>query len=257
MRKKIKAYFQSTIIKLGLIMRFCLQILEGIRDIPKNWVEIKRQMSRIGVDSLLMVSITGLFTGLTLVVQVGGEFKKMGAVTYMGGIVALALARELGPVLTALVVAGRNGSAMAAEIGTMSVTEQIDALRSMAVNPLVHLGMPRLVACALMLPLLTMYSTIVGIVGGAMVAKYQIGVTNQVFFESILQNTGLDDMCTGLIKALCFGIIIAFSGCFKGFHVRGGADEVGKATTGAVVVATFCILISNYFLAVLASWAFK
>lgn len=240
----------------GIITRFCFEIISGFIPGRFDISDTIKQMSRIGVGSLAMVSITGLFTGLTLVVQVGGEFKKMGAASYIGGIVALTLARELGPVLTALVVTGRNGSAMAAELGTMAVTEQIDALRALAVNPLRYLGTPRILACAFMLPILTLYSTVIGVLGGGFAASLGLDISSVSYYESILQNTTLADLYSGLLKALAFGLIIGFTGCWKGFKVRGGADEVGKATTGAVVAATFFILVSNYFLALLTRYIF-
>jgi len=209
------------------------------------------QMSQIGVDSLFMVSITGLSTGMVLVVQMGNQMVKMGASSYVGGIVALSLARELAPNLTAIVVAGRIGSAIAAEIGTMAVTEQIDALYTLAVSPIKYLVVPRVLAAALMLPVLTIFTNIIGIAGGSLVAVTQVNISLMTFKESILANLEISDIMGGLVKSFVFGAIIGLVGCYKGFKTYGGAEGVGKSTTGAVVLSIMLILVSNYFLSVL------
>lgn len=209
------------------------------------------QMKRIGVESLPMVSITALATGMVLVVQMGNQFVKMGAESYVGGVVALAQARELSPILTAIVVAGRIGSAMAAEIGTMKVTEQIDALQTLAVSPIRFLVVPRLLAGVVMLPFLTIYSNIIGIAGGLFVAVAQINLTIVSFRESVISQLQINDLLGGLVKAVIFGMIIAMVGCYRGFITRGGAEGVGESTTGSVVTAIMLIFVCNYFLSVL------
>ncbi|KAF1081440.1 MAG: Phospholipid ABC transporter permease protein MlaE [Candidatus Rifleibacterium amylolyticum] len=208
------------------------------------------QMSRIGVDSLLMVAITGVSTGAVLVVQIGYQFAQMGAQSYVGGVVALSMARELAPILTSIVVAGRVGSAIAAELGTMKITEQIDALETMATNPVEYLVVPRFWGCTIMLFMLTIFTNVVGMIGGSIVAVNQIGLTLISFKDSILHMLQIQDLMGGLIKATVFGSIIGVIGCYKGFTTEGGAEGVGQSTTSAVVVSIMLILAVNYFLTV-------
>ena len=231
-----------------------LMFFHGLIFIVTGRINVKdliAQMSVIGVDSLFMVSVTGLSTGMVLVVQMGNQLAKMGAESYVGGIVALSLARELAPNLTAIVVAGRIGSAMAAEIGTMAVTEQIDALNTLAVSPIKYLFVPRILATAIMLPILVIFTNIIGIVGGSFVAVAQVNISLITFKESILVNLAMRDIIGGLLKSVFFGMIIGMVGCYKGFKTYGGAEGVGKATTSAVVLSIMLILLSNYFLSVL------
>ena len=213
----------------------------------KNLIE---QMSRIGVDSLPMVAITGFSTGAVLVVQIGYQFTQLGAQRYVGGVVSMAMARELAPILTAIVVAGRVGSSIAAELGTMKITEQIDALETMAANPVEYLVLPRFWGCVIMLVMLTIFTNVVGMIGGSLVAVHQIGMTMSTFSDSILQNLKIFDLMGGLFKGLIFGGLIGIIGCYKGFTTEHGAEGVGKSTTGAVVLAIVWILAVNYFLTV-------
>ena len=166
----------------------------------------------------------------------------------MGSTVALAMTRELGPVFTALMVTGRVGSAMAAELGTMKVSEQIDALSSMSVNPVQFLVMPRIIAAILMLPVLTIISDFVGIVGGYFVGVNLLKINSGIFIAKIIDIVELDDIFNGLIKAAFFGLIISLIGCYKGINTIGGAEGVGRATTQAVVLSSVAIFISDYFL---------
>lgn len=236
---------------LGAMTTMLAQAVSFILRRRVNLHDTFDQMRRIGVESLPMVSITGFATGMVLVVQIGDQFVKMGAETYVGGVVALALARELSPILTSIVVAGRIGSAMAAEIGTMRVTEQIDALETLAVPPVRYLVVPRLIAGVLMLPLLTVFSNMVGMIGGLIVATMQFHMSVVSFQESIKAQLLVSDVMGGLLKSTIFGLIIATVGCYRGFITRGGAEGVGESTTGSVVTAIVIILVSNYFLAVL------
>ncbi len=208
------------------------------------------QMSRIGVDSLSMVAITGISTGAVLVVQIGAQLAQMGAQSYVGGVVALSMARELAPILTAIVVAGRVGSAIAAELGTMKITEQIDALETLATNPVEYLVVPRFWGCTIMLFFLTIFTNVVGMIGGSIVAVNQIGLTLMSFKDSILHILQIQDLMGGLIKATVFGAVIGIVGCYKGFTTEGGAEGVGKSTTNAVVLSIMLILAINYFLTV-------
>jgi len=206
------------------------------------------QMAHIGVNSLPIVTITGFFTGAVLVAQIGKEFVRFGAETYIGGVVSLSMARELAPVLSAIVVAGRVGASIAAEIGSMEVTEQIKALRTLATDPVDYLVVPRFLASALMLPLLTVFTNFIGSLGGALVAIYQIRINFITYQDSIQRLLRIQDITGGLWKASIFGCIISLIACHKGFSTRGGAEGVGKSTTASVVAAIIIILITNYFL---------
>ncbi len=169
----------------------------------------------------------------------------------MGATVALGMTRELGPVLTSLMVTARAGSAMAAEIGTMKVTEQVDALYVMAANPIQYLIVPRVIAGVIMVPFLTVISDFVGIVGGYFVGVGLLNINAGIFMKNITKMVELSDIFNGLVKAACFGLILSLVGCYKGFHTTGGAEGVGRATTEAVVLASITILISDYFLTAL------
>jgi phospholipid/cholesterol/gamma-HCH transport system permease protein len=242
----IDAIGKATILFLQTIYWTFHNIKEG-KFSSKNLID---QMSRIGVDSLSMVAITGFSTGAVLVVQIGYQFAQMGAQSYVGGVVSLAMARELAPILTAIVVAGRVGSAIAAEIGTMKITEQIDALETLATNPVDYLVVPRFWGCTIMLFFLTIFTNVIGMFGGSLVAVHQIGLTFTAFKESILHMLLVQDLIGGLFKAAVFGAIIAIIGCYKGFTTEGGAEGVGESTTSAVVVSIMIILAVNYFLTV-------
>ncbi len=218
---------------------------------PFDIRNIFQQMEAIGVNSLPVVTIMSLFTGMVLAIQTYTGFKRFNAENYMGTVVALSITRELGPVLTGLIVAGRAGAAMAAELGTMRVTEQIDALITLATNPIKYLVVPRFLASAIMLPLLTSIADGVGIVGGYIVAVYLLKANPVVYTKMTIDYVELNDIYSGLIKSFVFGIIIASVSCYRGFYAAGGAEGVGKATTGAVVMSMMLILVSNYFLAAL------
>lgn len=248
---KIGKEFLTSIGSMSILfMQTIYWTLHNLRTARFSTKNLLDQMSRIGVDSLLMVTITGVSTGAVLVVQIGYQFAQMGAQSYVGGVVSLAMARELAPILTAIVVAGRVGSAIAAEIGTMKITEQIDALETMATNPVDYLVVPRFWGCTIMLFMLTIFTNVVGMIGGSIVAVNQIGLTLISFRDSILHMLQIQDLMGGLVKATVFGGIIAIIGCYKGFTTEGGAEGVGQSTTSAVVVSIMIILAVNYFLTV-------
>ena len=209
---------------------------------------IFKQMEFIGVHSLLVILITGAFTGMVLALQSSYGFSMFGANGLVGVIVTLSMTRELGPVLTSIMVTGRAGSAMAAEIGTMRVTEQIDALTVMALNPIKYLVAPRVVASFFMLPVLTIISDFIGVLGGYIVGVKMLGINEGAFMNRIDKNVVLGDIYNGLIKAAVFGVILSVISCYKGYHTRGGAEGVGRATTEAVVLSSVTILISDYIL---------
>ena len=210
-----------------------------------------KQMEFIGVGSLFVVLLTGLFTGMVLALQTYHAFRMFSAESLVGATVALSMTRELGPVITALMVTGRAGSAIAAEIGTMRVTEQIDALDVMAINPVQYLVVPRLVAGVIMLPLLTAISDFVGVIGGYLVGVRLLGINSGLFMNKIYDYVEIDDIYNGLTKAAVFGLILTLVGCYKGFYTRGGAEGVGRATTQSVVLASIMILMGDYVLTAL------
>lgn len=208
------------------------------------------QLDQIGALSVPVVLVTALFTGMVLALQAGLtlEVKLKGVTQFMGRTVALPFIRELGPVLTGLIVTGRIGSAIAAEIGTMAVTEQIDALKTLATPPLRYLGVPRLLACVIMLPVLTALACVVGLLGGYVVAKLMLGISGNVYWADIPQMVTARDLVSGLAKTVFFGGVIAVVSAYQGFQAQGGAEGVGRATTRAVVWSSIIILVSDYFL---------
>lgn len=211
------------------------------------------QVYAIGVKSVPVVLLTGAFIGMVFAAQTYFQFHKVRMDTGTGPAVAIALCRELGPIITSLMVAGRVGAAMAAEIGTMRVTEQIDALRSLAVLPVDYLVVPRLVAMVVSLPLLTAMSVAIGIYCGYLVGISVLGIDGAYFLSNMHKYTDADDVYTGLIKVFVFSFIIVFVSCHKGLKCEGGAEGVGKATTEAVVNSSVSILITNFFVTMLLS----
>lgn len=207
------------------------------------------QMQHIGVDSLNIVILTGTFTGAVLALQTYIGLKRFGAEGNIGPIVALSLTRELGPVLTGLMVTGRAGSSIAAELGTMQITEQIDALKTLCIDVNQYLIVPRILGSTLILPFLTLFSMFFGIVGGYVITVHVLGLNGVEYIDQINQFLELSDITGGLLKSSVFGLILAWVGCYKGYYTMGGAKGVGKATTQSVVVSSILILISNYFLA--------
>jgi len=209
---------------------------------------IVRQMIEIGFYSLPVVGLTAIFTGMVLALQSFTGFTRFNAEQAIPSVVVISISRELGPVLAGLMVAGRIGAAMAAEIGTMRVTDQIDALTTLSTNPMRYLVMPRLVAGTLMLPLLVLIADIIGVLGGYVVSIYKLGFNPVAYINTTLDFVEPLDVISGLVKAAAFGFIVALMGCFNGFHSRGGAQGVGVATTNAVVSASILILVFNYII---------
>jgi phospholipid/cholesterol/gamma-HCH transport system permease protein len=223
-------------------------IFRNLFTLSFNIKNIFAQMAYIGADSLPIVSITGFFTGAVLVAQIGKEFVRFGAETYIGGVVTLSMAREMAPVLASIVVAGRVGASIAAEVGSMEVTEQIKALRTLATDPVDYIVVPRFLAAVFMLPVLTVFANILGSIGGALVAVYQIKINLVTYRESILRLLSITDITGGMWKAAVFGAVISIIACDRGLSTRGGAEGVGRSTTGSVVSSIILILILNYFL---------
>ncbi|MCX7823954.1 MAG: ABC transporter permease [Verrucomicrobiae bacterium] len=218
-----------------------------------RWADTIRQMYHVGVQSQTVTLITGGFTGMVFAAQTFFQFHKVRMDTAVGAVVSLAMCRELGPVLTALMVSGRVGASFAAELGTMRVTEQVDALRAMAKHPTDYLVLPRVAAMMTTLPLLTVEAIAVGILSGYLVAVHLLGVDGTYFLINMRKYTGLSDVLQGLIKAACFALCISTICCYKGLNCRSGAEGVGRATTEAVVVSSVTVLISNFFITMLLS----
>jgi len=216
-----------------------------------RWNQTMRQLHFIGVRSIPVVIITGAFTGMVLAAQTYLQFHKVKMDTAVGAVVGVAMARELGPVLTALMVAGRVGASIAAELGTMRVTEQIDALRALATHPVDFLVVPRFVAMMIAMPLLTGFSILMGIASGYFVATQLFGVEGAFYIENMDTFMRAQDLYQGLIKSMFFGLFIVMVCCYKGLHCRQGAEGVGHATTEAVVVSSITVLISNFFITML------
>jgi phospholipid/cholesterol/gamma-HCH transport system permease protein len=207
-----------------------------------------QQIERIGIDSLNIVILTGTFTGMVFVLQSYIGFSRIGGEQFIGSVTALAMVRELGPVLTGLMVTGRACSAITAELGTMRITEQIDALITLRINTFSYLIVPRILAGILILPCLTLFSSICGIIGGYFVITNVLNLSGEQYIANITQFCKLNDIVGGLIKSAFFGLILTWVGCYKGYYTHGGARGVGKATTQAVVLSSTMILIINYFL---------
>jgi phospholipid/cholesterol/gamma-HCH transport system permease protein len=209
---------------------------------------IARQMIDIGYYSLPVVGLTAIFSGMVLALQSYTGFARFSAESAVANVVVLSMTRELGPVLAGLMVAGRIGASMAAEIGTMRVTEQIDALTTLSTNPFKYLVVPRLLAGLLMLPLLVLVADIIGVFGGYLVGVYKLGFNAGVYINSTVDFLEPLDVISGLVKASVFGFLIALMGCYNGYYSKGGAQGVGAATTNAVVSASILILTSNYII---------
>lgn len=211
----------------------------------RSWI---RQMELIGVRSLGVAAVTTIFTGMVLALQTAYSLPTLGVKYYIGTVVAKSIVRELGPVLTALIVGGRIGSGMTAEIGTMKVTEQIDALRSMAADPVKKLVAPKLVATLIMLPALTVLGNALGILGGLVISIYQLDLAAGFYMNDVLTSLTLQDIGSGIGKSFFFAYFIAIIGCYNGLTAQGGADGVGRATTNTVVLASILVLVSDFFL---------
>ncbi len=225
-----------------------VQSLANIFTAPRYIGDTFEQMDVIGVGSLPIVLLTGFFIGAVMVLQTSAQFERFGETALTGDVVALALVRELGPTITALLVAGRNSSGMASELGSMTVTEQVDAMRAMGTDPMRKLVTPRVIATILMLPLLTTVADFIGLVGGYLVSHFELHLSAAQFWERAINALDFGDLVQGLTKPLVFGLIISTVGCYQGLKVRGGAEGVGRATTTAVVVASVSVITADFFL---------
>jgi phospholipid/cholesterol/gamma-HCH transport system permease protein len=239
---------QAIVEYVGGLAEMTWQALKGCVTRPFYRNELIWQMDEIGVKSVSITGITALFTGMVLALQTAYSLAAFGGKFFIGRVVSLSLVRELGPVLTALMVGGRVGSGITAEIGSMVVTEQVDALRSMAISPIRRLVTPRLLATIIMMPVLTAIADVLGILGGLFISVVELQMTAQDYLSSVWNYLKISDIMSGLGKTFFFGLEIAAIGCYNGLQVKGGAASVGRATTQTVVLASICVLISDFFL---------
>ena len=210
---------------------------------PYKKDRIFEQAKKAGLDSLPLVSLIALFIGFIFALQTAYFMQRIGSELYIASLVALSIVRELGPVITALVVAGRVGASITAEIGSMQVTEQIDALETFATNPVKYLVVPRFIALSLMLPILTLYADAIGILGSYLICVFRLGISSSIYLRVTSEALFYKDLFNGLFKTIFFGMIIAIVSCYEGFNVRGGAEGVGRATTRSVVFSFIMIII--------------
>jgi phospholipid/cholesterol/gamma-HCH transport system permease protein len=205
------------------------------------------EMVKVGYNSVPIVAVISLFVGIILALQAAYQLKKVGALIYVADLVGVSLTRELAPILTAIIVAGRSGSAFAAEIGSMKAAEEVDALVTMGINPIRFLVVPKLVALMIMLPALTIFADFIGIIGGFLLAITELGIHPYNYFQQTVNALVMKDVVTGLVKALAFSVVITIVGAYQGFRVEGGAEEVGRRTTASVVVSIFLVIVFDLF----------
>jgi phospholipid/cholesterol/gamma-HCH transport system permease protein len=246
--ERIGLFVLYIINELGSLVIYLWNCILSIFRYSVNLNNLFDQMSFIGMGSFYIVGLTGLFTGMVLSLQSYYAARIVGVTYMIGPTVALAMTRELGPVLTALMITARCGSSMASEIGTMKISEQVDALEVMAVDPFYFLSVPRIIASMIMLPIMSIVTSLIGIFGGYVVYKFFLGLNGTVFVDMIYKYIKLSDIYNGLIKAVFFGIILATISTFKGFEASGGSKGVGRVTTQAVVLSSIYILFADYIL---------
>jgi phospholipid/cholesterol/gamma-HCH transport system permease protein len=241
----------EVIAEIGGVALFSAQTLGWlVRRLPR-WSVLVPNFYAIGVSSVPVVAITGTFIGMVLAVQAHSQFAMMGLATRLGSVINISLVKELGPVLAATMLAGRVGSAMAAELGTMRVTEQIDALAALGANPIRYLVVPRFLACVLLIPLLTLMADFMGVIGGAVVSTQMLHVDAYHYWYHSRQYVGGVDIFAGIFKSYFFGAAIALISCHRGFHSRAGAEGVGRAATEAFVYSFIAILVLDFCIGIL------
>jgi len=238
----------KALVAVGEVVELSLAALrQGVRT-RRDLSLVVEQLDQVGVRSLSIVNLTALFMGMVLALQMGNFLAKFGAQIFVSRIVGVSLLREMAPVLTALMVGGRVGAGITAELGAMSVTEQIDAIRSLGADPVRKLVVPRIVALLIMLPLLTAIADAVGVAGGCLIAVTELGLSVEFYRTTLLQALAFSDFFSGLGKAVFFAYFIGIIACHNGLTVRGGADGVGRATTSTVVAASVAVLVADFFL---------
>ncbi len=244
----VGSYSIKTASYLANVINFLTQAAKTLFFLRIKIDKLFVQIEQIGIESLSITLLTGTFSGMVFALQAYIGFSRIGGQDFIGSVVALGMARELGPVLTGLMVTARACSAMAAELGTMRITEQIDALITLRINIFSYLIAPRILATILVLPCLSLFSTTCGIVGGYIVSTHVLNLNAEQYIQNIIQLMDMEDLMGGLIKSAAFGLILSSVGCYKGYYTHGGARGVGAATTQAVVLSSMLILITNYFL---------
>lgn len=233
---------------LGAVMRLSWDTFFAFWRLPIEVRPLINQLDTAGIQSWSITVLTAVFTGMVLALQFSTGLEPYGASMYTGKLAALGIVRELGPMLTALLVGGRVGSGIAAELGSMVVTEQVDAIRALGADPVKKLVAPRVLACIIMLPLLTMLADVVGILGAMVITVREVGITTKFFYAQVLDTLWVTDLMHGLMKSVAFGYIIGIVGCYVGLNTTGGTEGVGHSTTQAVVIGAIGLLVSNFFL---------
>jgi phospholipid/cholesterol/gamma-HCH transport system permease protein len=245
---RIEAIFADLFSTAGGMIFLLWRCILNIRFVFSDGRRVLRQFVEVGWNTLPLASMIGLFTGMITALQTGVELKNLGLEQQIGPIVGLSLVREMGPTFTAFIVAARVGAAWAAELGTMSVSEEVEGLRSLGIRPVRFLAMPRFFAAIIMQPILTAYSIVVGMWGGALVAVNYLGVPSNVFYNRMFNSLEIYDITLGLWKAFVFGIIFSIVSCYTGLATRNGAQGVGRSTTRSVVISLSLILVADYFM---------
>jgi phospholipid/cholesterol/gamma-HCH transport system permease protein len=235
---------------LGRYLMFVADTVKWTFRKPFDSGQFLEQMLVVGNRSFPVTGITIFFTGMVMALQIGGAMDALmpGSSMYTGSAVTIAMFRELAPVLTALLLAGRIGSAIAAQIGTMKVTEQLDAMVTLSTEPVQYIAVPRFLACLVMVPTLTILSDLLGVLGGGLVAFFSLGITPETYIDNVINFTSAPDFVSGIVKSVFFGAEIATIACYEGFKTTGGAEGVGRSTIRAVVKSSMAVLISDYFL---------
>jgi phospholipid/cholesterol/gamma-HCH transport system permease protein len=242
--QRSQAFFEG----IGGIGRLTWRVFLSLKTIKREFKLILEQGFHIGNKSIMIASLTAIFAGMVIALQFGTGLERFGAKLYIGGLVAIALFRELGPVLTALMVGGRVGSGIAAEIGSMNVTEQVDAIRAMGADPVEKLVLPRVIAAIIMFPLLTILSDVLGLLGGMVIGLLEFGISPRAFLDSAYNLVEFSDLYSGIGKTFFFGYFVAIVACYQGLKTTGGTVGVGRSTTVTVVIASILILVSDFFL---------
>jgi phospholipid/cholesterol/gamma-HCH transport system permease protein len=244
----MKALLRNIVSSLG---EYGLLVSEATRVVFRHGFrmhEVSRQIVVIGIHSIPIVLLTALFTGMVLALQTAYGLERFGAKNYVGNIAGLGFVRELGPVLTAIVVCGRVGAGIAAEIASMVVTEQVDAMRALGANPIQKLVVPRVVAAVIVTPLLVVLANVTGIYGGLVVAVYELDIGAHLYYRGLLYTLVIRDVVDGLLKSMAFGFLVVTIACYKGLNARGGTEGVGITTTSAVVTGCMVIFVADFFL---------
>lgn len=243
----VESWIKSALLEIQEYVRLQIATVRGIVTPPYYFHDIVEQFEQIGIGSLTVVLLTGFFTGAVFALQSGITLDQFGARPFVGRLVSASMIKELGPVLTGLMLAGRVGSGIAAEIGSMVVTDQINALRALGTDPVRKLVVPRVLAGFFMAPVLTVAANTVGIIGGWLIAVYQLRVASSLYWSSVIEGLYLEDAWMGLIKPFCLGFAIVSIGCHVGLRTKGGTQGVGRATTTAVVASSVAVIAVDFF----------